>query len=91
MFQEYLLDQIHVAYIIRPGTFLEKRKTSMKLTKENTKLQFTTITVSSKDKLSEHISNSQITSDLGGFLPYSHSEWIKLRKVGVYLLGWACT
>ena len=40
-----------------------------------------TITLSSMDKLLRHIEESQLTSDLGGFLPYNHKEWITFRLV----------
>ena len=40
-----------------------------------------TITLSSMDKLLRHIEESQLTSDLGGFLPYNHNEWITFRLV----------
>ena len=33
------------------------------------------------DKLIRHVESSQLTFDLGGFLPYNHKEWIQLRMV----------
>ena len=41
-----------------------------------------TIMISDVDKLKRHIDPSQVTFDLGGYLPYNHEEWIKLRWVG---------
>ena len=38
--------------------------------------------ISDVDKLKRHIDPSQVTFDLGGYLPYNHEEWIKLRWVG---------
>ena len=35
------------------------------------------------DKLIRHVESSQLTSDLGGFLPYNHEEWIELRLVSL--------
>ena len=37
--------------------------------------------LSEVDKLKRHIDPSQVTFDLGGYLPYSHDDWIKLRYV----------
>ena len=40
-----------------------------------------TIKLSVVEKLIRHVESSQLTSDLGGFLPYNHEQWIKLRLV----------
>jgi len=40
-----------------------------------------TVMLSVVDKLIRHVESSQLTSDLGGFLPYNHEEWIELRLV----------
>ena len=42
-----------------------------------------TVKLSSVEKLIRHVESSQLTADLGGFLPYNHDEWIKLRLVSV--------
>ena len=40
-----------------------------------------TVMLSVVDKLIRHVESSQLTFDLGGFLPYNHKEWIQLRLV----------
>ena len=42
------------------------------------------------DKLIRHVESSQLTFDLGGFLPYNHKEWIQLRMVSCDFLAWSC-
>ena len=79
MFQECLPERIHVAYVVSPTQFLEKRRASTKASKE--KLEFSTVVVSSVEKLLHQVAPSQVTTDLGGLLPYDHQKWIKLRLV----------
>ena len=47
--------------------------------KEKTKLPFETILLSSLEKLSRYLDTKQLPPEMGGTLPYDHSEWIKLR------------
>lgn len=49
-----------------------------------------TIMLSDVDKLKRHIDSSQVTFDLGGYLPYNHDDWIKLRWVRLQQ-GYPCT
>lgn len=49
-----------------------------------------TVKLSSADKLIRYVENSQLTSDLGGFLPYNHEHWLKLRLVCVCVCGRVC-
>ena len=44
-------------------------------------LPIQTVMLSAVEKLIRHVDTRQLTSDLGGFLPYDHEEWIKLRLV----------
>ena len=83
MFQECLPGQIHVAYIISPSHFLEKKRASMRMGKEKEKLEFTTTVVPTIDRLGHHMDMNQVTADLGGLLPYNHKEWMKMRMVCV--------
>ena len=39
------------------------------------------IVVQSTKDLHGHIDPEELTSEFGGSLPYSHSEWINMRKV----------
>ncbi|CAI8027448.1 Kalirin, partial [Geodia barretti] len=79
--QEVLPGQVHVAYIIQSSHFWQKQATTRGHNKEKKKnrLEFSTIMLSEVDKLKRHIDPSQVTFDLGGYLPYSHDDWIKLR------------
>lgn len=86
MFQECLPGQIHVAYIIIPSHFLEKKRASMRMSKERDRLEFTTTSIATVDKLSQHLDMNQVTTDLGGLLPYNHREWMKMRKVCMCVL-----
>ena len=83
MFQECLPGQIHVAYIISPSHFLEKKRASMRMGKEKEKLEFTTTVVPTIDRLGHHMDMNQVTADLGGLLPYNPKEWMKMRMVCV--------
>ena len=81
MFQECLPGQIHVAYIISPSHFLEKKRASMKMGKEKERLEFTTTVVPVIDRLGQYLDMNQVTTELGGLLPYNHKEWMKMRMV----------
>lgn len=65
--------------MIRPASFLQKAlsEVSNKLFKEDFK--FRMIVLSSVEELSEYIDLNQLTSDLGGTLPYNHGEWLEQR------------
>ncbi|XP_031336912.1 guanine nucleotide exchange factor DBS-like isoform X1 [Photinus pyralis] len=75
----YFPGLIHVVYVIRPTSFLQKAlsEVSNKLFKEEFK--FRVIILSTLDELHEHVDINQLTSDLGGLLLYSHEEWIQQR------------
>lgn len=49
-----------------------------------------TVMLSVVDKLIRHVESSQLTFDLGGFLPYNHKEWIQLRMVSCDFPAWSC-
>lgn len=72
---------IHAVYVLRPAGFLQKAlsEVSSKLFKEEFK--FRVVVCSAIDELYDYIDKSQLTADLGGELPYSHSEWIQQRIV----------
>ena len=40
-----------------------------------------TIKLSAVEKLTRHVDSSQLTNDVGGFLPYRHDQWLSLRQV----------
>lgn len=78
-FQVFFPGLIHIVYVIRPASFLQKAlsEVSNKLFKDEFK--FRMIVLSSVEELHEYIDVGQLTSDLGGNLPYVHHEWIKQR------------
>ncbi|KAF2903495.1 hypothetical protein ILUMI_02685 [Ignelater luminosus] len=75
----YFPGLVHVVYVIRPSSFLQKAlsEVSNKLFKEEFK--FRVIILSSVEELHEYMDIDQLTSDLGGTLLYSHDEWIQQR------------
>lgn len=75
----YFPGLIQVVYVLRPASFLQKAlsEVSNKLFKDEFK--FRMIVLSTVDELHEYIDINQLTSDLGGSLPYVHQEWIKQR------------
>ena len=46
---------------------------------------FQTVKVSNIEKLTRYVDGSQLTNDLGGFLPYDHDQWLTLRQVSLLL------
>lgn len=82
-FQEFFPGIIHTVFVLRPASFLQKAlsEVSSKLFKEE--FRFRVLVCSSVEELYEHFDRSQLTSDLGGDLQYSHAEWIQQRIVSV--------
>ncbi|KAJ3639462.1 hypothetical protein Zmor_002822 [Zophobas morio] len=75
----YFPGLIHVVYVIKPASFLQKAlsEVSNKLFKDEFK--FRMIVLSTIEELHEYVDLSQITSDLGGSLYYCHEEWMQQR------------
>lgn len=82
--QSYFPGIIHVVYVIRPAGFFQKAisEVSSKFFKEDFK--FRLMICSSLDDLFAHVERSQVTTDLGGELMYSHHEWIQQRIVSCF-------
>lgn len=88
-FQIFFPGVINVAYVLRPAGFFQKAisEVSNKLFKEE--FRFRVEVCSCLEELHEFIDKSQLTSDLGGDLKYSHIEWIQqriVRKIMKYML-----
>ncbi|KAI6652169.1 Kalirin-like isoform X8 [Oopsacas minuta] len=66
-------------YLLQPDQFWKKKQASIGHSKEKTKLPFETILLSSLEKLARYLDLKQLPAEMGGTLPYDHSEWIKLR------------
>ncbi|XP_023310608.1 guanine nucleotide exchange factor DBS isoform X2 [Anoplophora glabripennis] len=75
----YFPGLIHVVYVLRPASFLQKAlsEVSNKLFKDEFK--FRMIVLSTAEELHKYISLKQLTPDLGGTLQYNHEEWIEQR------------
>jgi pleckstrin homology domain-containing family G member 4 len=69
--------QISVSYKFKFFFFLFQ--VSNKFFKDE--FRFRVIICATSDELYEHVTKSQLTSDLGGDLIYSHHEWIQQRIV----------
>lgn len=82
----YFPGLIQVVYVIRPESFLQKAlsEVSNKLFKEEFKFRF--VILSTSEELFEYIEPSQLTTELGGTLQYSHEDWIQQRIVSVFYL-----
>jgi pleckstrin homology domain-containing family G member 4 len=80
-FQEYFPGIIHAVYVLRPAGFFQKAisEVSSKFSKDE--FRFKVIVCSAIDELYIYVEKSQLTSDLGGELLYSHPEWIQQRIV----------
>ncbi|KAG7310761.1 hypothetical protein JYU34_003572 [Plutella xylostella] len=76
---EFFPGIIHVVYVLRPASFLQKAlsEVSSKLFKEE--FRFRVLVCSGVEELYEHFDRTQLTPDLGGELQYSHAEWIQQR------------
>lgn len=75
----YFPGLIHVVYVIRPASFLQKAlsEVSNKLFKDEFK--FRMIVLSTVEELHEYVDLHQLTPDLGGSWQYSHDEWMQQR------------
>ncbi|KAL8612455.1 hypothetical protein ACOMHN_058583 [Nucella lapillus] len=72
--QECFPGNINMAYIIKPGGFWEKQRTSLGSAKYNFETNMISL-----DNLTKVIETSQLTRDFDGSLEYDHEQWIQLR------------
>ncbi|XP_076464394.1 triple functional domain protein-like [Babylonia areolata] len=72
--QECFPGNIHMAYIIKPGGFWEKQRTSLGSAKYNFETNMISI-----DNLPKVIDSTQLTWEFDGSLDYDHEQWIQLR------------
>ncbi|XP_070187687.1 triple functional domain protein-like isoform X2 [Littorina saxatilis] len=72
--QECFPGNINMAYIIKPGGFWEKQRTSLGSAKYNFETNMISL-----DNLTKVIDSSQLTRDFDGSLEYDHEQWIQLR------------
>ncbi|XP_056645987.1 guanine nucleotide exchange factor DBS-like isoform X1 [Diorhabda sublineata] len=75
----YFPGLIHVVYVLRPASFLQKAlsEVSNKLFKDEFK--FRMIVLSTTEELHKYINSRQLTPDLGGTLNYNNENWIHQR------------
>jgi hypothetical protein len=67
---------VHQAVILRSSSFFDKLKSWL----NKTASKFKVVVAQSTKDLYQHIDPEELTSEFGGTLPYSHSEWINMRK-----------
>ncbi|XP_017778682.1 PREDICTED: guanine nucleotide exchange factor DBS isoform X2 [Nicrophorus vespilloides] len=75
----YFPGLIHVVYVIRPASFLQKALSEVSYKWFKDEFKFRMVVLSTEEELHEHVDASQLTEDLGGSLDYSHNEWIQQR------------
>ncbi|XP_046672964.1 guanine nucleotide exchange factor DBS-like isoform X2 [Homalodisca vitripennis] len=70
---------LNVAYVVRPSGFFQKAisEVSNKLFKEEFK--FKVVVCSCVEDLHQYVDKTELTTDLDGTMPYSHSHWIQQR------------
>eukprot|EP00118_Oscarella_pearsei_P005439 m.25044 g.25044 ORF g.25044 m.25044 type:complete len:4584 (+) comp28725_c0_seq1:98-13849(+) len=78
--EHFLTGRLQAAYVLEPTGFWSKRRSNTIFKKEKGQLSFETFLLSSPSKLGRHIEMSQLTEDLGGYLPYDHTHWIETRQ-----------
>ena len=72
--ENFGVDVIHQAVIIKPDNFWQKQRSSI----ASNKYKFETSTISIQS-LAKVVDPSQLTSEFDGFLHYDHNIWIDLR------------
>lgn len=82
-FQSFFPGLIQCVYVLRPAGFFQKAisEVSSKFFKDE--FRFKTIVCAQMEELHVFIHPSQLTSDIGGSLFYSHHEWIQQRIVSI--------
>ena len=72
-----------MVYVLRPSGLFQKAisEVSSKFSKDE--YRFRLVICSALADLHEYIDRSQLTSDMGGTLIYSHHEWIQQRIVSL--------
>jgi len=70
---------IHVVYVLRPASLLQKAisEVSNKFFKEEFK--FRVVVCGTVEELHQHLDRSELPTDLGGEMVYSHDTWIQQR------------
>ncbi|XP_043064145.1 guanine nucleotide exchange factor DBS-like [Drosophila ficusphila] len=78
---EYFPGIIHVVYVIRPSGLFQKALSEVSNKFSRDEYRFRLVVCSTVSDLHDYIHISQLTPDMGGYLIYSHHEWIQQRIV----------
>uniref|UniRef100_A0A8C5M2H6 MCF.2 cell line derived transforming sequence-like 2 n=1 Tax=Leptobrachium leishanense TaxID=445787 RepID=A0A8C5M2H6_9ANUR len=72
---------LQLVFVLRPCRFIQRTiaDIGVKLYRDDFKMKVPIIMLNSVSDLHGYIDKSQLTSELGGFLEYSHSQWIHHR------------
>ncbi|XP_050314166.1 guanine nucleotide exchange factor DBS-like isoform X2 [Anthonomus grandis grandis] len=76
---EFFPGIIHVVYVIRPASFLQKALSEVSNMLSKDEFKFPMIVVSTIEELHEYIDPTQLTTDLGGSLRYNNEIWVDQR------------
>ncbi|XP_041466389.1 uncharacterized protein LOC121416924 isoform X1 [Lytechinus variegatus] len=76
----YLIQPINKKSLKDTQTLLALRQSKKKSNKHMPSTHFQTTLVVDEMDLYNHVDKSQLTADLGGYLQYSHSAWVRFRK-----------
>ncbi|XP_011661320.2 uncharacterized protein LOC100890776 [Strongylocentrotus purpuratus] len=79
-FMLYLIQPIDKKCLKDTQTLLALRQSKKKSNKHIPSTLFQTVMVVDEMDLYNHVDKSQLTADLGGYLQYSHSAWVRFRK-----------
>uniref|UniRef100_A0A3Q1NGV5 MCF.2 cell line derived transforming sequence n=1 Tax=Bos taurus TaxID=9913 RepID=A0A3Q1NGV5_BOVIN len=73
---------LHLVLVLRPTSFLQRTFTDIgfRFSQEDFMLKLPVVMLSSVSDLLTYIDDKQLTTELGGTLQYSHSEWITFRN-----------
>lgn len=78
--QRYMRGAVYAVYIIRPTQFWQKHSASVSLRRDARDIEFEVVNLATVEKLYKYVERNSLTPDLGGFLPYDHEEWIRMRQ-----------
>ncbi|XP_041420733.1 guanine nucleotide exchange factor DBS-like isoform X4 [Xenopus laevis] len=72
---------LQLVFILRPSRFIQRTISDigMKLYRDDFKMKVPIVMINSVSDLHGYIDKSQLTTELGGTLEYSHSQWIHHR------------
>ncbi|XP_029113013.1 proto-oncogene DBL [Scleropages formosus] len=72
---------LHLVLVLRPTSFFQRTVTDLgfRFSQEDFMLKMPVVMLSSVTDLLHYVDETQLTSEFGGTLEYSHSDWLVLR------------